>query len=321
MNQQPQIYFAPLQGITTQTFRSVFAKYFIGVDKLFTPYFTKIMPGVGLDSKKLIALKNQFESGIEVIPQILSNNADEIIWFANNCKQMGFSELNWNLGCPHPQVTNKKLGSGLLPFPEIVNEILHKVMSEINIPFSIKCRLGYYSANEFTEIIPIFNRYHIHELTIHARIGRQLYSGQTDIETFAHFAPQLNSPLVYNGDIFCKDDFLRFKMRFPEINRLMIGRGILTDPFLPSRIKGFDLPSDPKAQLRLFIDDLYYAYRKDKNNQLSLLSAMKEYWTYLSKAFDEPVKVFRKLKKCNRFDIYEDAVNKVFAEHDLLDTT
>jgi len=314
----PKIYFAPFQSITTHTFRSVYSKHFEGVDKLFTPYFANIKAGFPLDSKKLSALKNQSEGSIDIIPQILSRESHEILWFAQNCQKMGFKELNWNLGCPHPQVANKKLGSGLLPYPELVNDILKKVMREINIPFSIKCRLGYSSSNELEELIPVFNSYSISELTIHARTGRQLYSGQTDMEAFARIAPQLRSPLNYNGDIFYKKDFQEFKVHFPEINRLMIGRGILTDPFLPARIKSLDLPSNPKAHLRHFIDDLYYSYRKEKNDQLSLLSALKEYWTYLAKAFDEPVKVFRKLKKCKSFDAYENAVLAVFEEHNLI---
>lgn len=318
MKEQPQIYFAPFQSITTHTFRRVYSKHFDGVDKLFTPYFANISAGAKLDQKKLLALKNQSEGGIDIIPQILSKDADEILWFAQNCQKLGFKELNWNLGCPHPQVANKKLGSGLLPYPELVNDILQKVMREINIPFSIKCRLGYTSSSEIEELIPVFNSYSINELTIHARTGRQLYSGQTDRDAFARITPQLASPLVYNGDIFCMDDFLEFKLQFPEINRLMIGRGILSDPFLSARIKGMDLPTDPKTHLRHFIDDLYYAYRKEKNDQLSLLSAMKEYWTYLANTFDEPVKVFRKLKKCKSFDAYENSVHAIFEEHDLV---
>ncbi|MBK9356299.1 MAG: tRNA-dihydrouridine synthase [Bacteroidales bacterium] len=62
----------------------------------------------------MVALKNQSESGIEVVPQVLSKSAGEIIWLAQVCEQLGFKELNWNLGCPYPQVANKKRGSGIL---------------------------------------------------------------------------------------------------------------------------------------------------------------------------------------------------------------
>lgn len=320
MHQQVQLYFAPFQGITTHTFRDVYSRHFSGIDKLFTPYFANLAVGLNLPSKKIIALRNQTENGTEVIPQILSKDADEIIWFAHNCQKMGFKELNWNLGCPYPQVANKKRGSGLLLFPEMIDDILQKAMPQIKIPFSIKCRLGYNSSEELSELVPIFNAYPISEVIVHARTGRQMYSGQTDREAFARIAPQIASPRVYNGDIFSKQSFLEFRASFPEISLLMLGRGILSDPFLPAKIKGLDIPANPKAQIRIFMDDLYYAYRKEKNDHLTLLNVMKEYWTYLSQTFDDPIKVFRKLKKCKRFNEYEDAVHAVFAEHDLIDS-
>jgi len=118
MNDQTKIYFAPFQGITTHVFRGVYARHFQGVDKLYTPYFANFAAGCSLSPAKLKALKQQFENGIEVIPQVLSKSADEIVWLAQCCEEMGFRELNWNIGCPYPQVANKKRGSGILPSPK-----------------------------------------------------------------------------------------------------------------------------------------------------------------------------------------------------------
>lgn len=318
MNQQLKIYFAPFQGITTSTFRRVYADYFKGVDKLFTPYYSKIIVGEKLPSKILASLKNQVENGIEVVPQILSNNASEILSFAKNCQQLGFKELNWNLGCPHPQVADRKKGSGLLPHPKIINEILQKVSAEIGINFSVKTRLGFYSSAELEALIPIFNRHPISELIIHARTGKQMYSGKADLEIFSHNANQSKAQLVYNGDIQTIEDYENFCLRFPEIPRLMLGRGILTDPFLPARMKGIALPVNPKAHLQKFMEELYLAYRKDKNDQLTLLNLLKEYWRYLANLFNEPIKVLRHLKKTKSFDAYEEAVAIIFKEFELI---
>jgi len=315
MNIVPSVYFAPFQGITTAVFRRVYARHFTGVDKLFTPYFANFEPGHALSPAKMVALRNQFESGIEVVPQVLSKSADEILWLAKVCEQLGFKELNWNLGCPYPQVANKKRGSGILPFPDMVDEILQKAMREINLSFSVKCRLGYHSPDEMAALIPVFNRYPISELTIHARIGKQLYAGSPDLDAFAETARQLQMPVVYNGDIFTRKDCDRFRNRFPEINILMIGRGILNDPFLPSLIKGFQLPSNPGTTIRVFVDDLYMTYRKERDNNPSVLNAMKEYWAYLAESFDEPVRVFRKVRKAKTFIDYEEAIDQVFGNY------
>jgi tRNA-dihydrouridine synthase B len=316
MNQpRVSIYFAPFQGITTKPFRELYARHFQGVDKLYTPYFSNFAVGCTLPPLKQKALKDQFENGIEVVPQVLSKSAEEIISFAHNCEEFGFKELNLNLGCPYPQVTRKLRGAGMLPFPDMVDGILDKVMSDIKINFSVKCRLGNLSAKEMDALIPVFNRYSISELTIHARIGKQLYSGKPDFDSFAEAALHLQMPVVYNGDIFRKADFDQFKSRFPEINLLMIGRGILMDPFLPARIKGFEIPSDPKSTIRIFIDDLYRTYRKERDDNPSVLNAMKEYWAYLAESFDEPVKVFRKIKKSKNFEAYDEAIALIFEEY------
>jgi tRNA-dihydrouridine synthase len=314
--EQHSIYLAPFQGITGVTFRRVFVKHFQGVDKLFTPFFTTIHHSSKLPARKLAELGNPFENGIEVVPQILSKDADEIIRFARFCENLGFSEINWNLGCPYPQVADKKRGSGMLPYPEMIDEILLKVMDEVAVRFSVKCRLGYLSSDEIFELIPVFNKYNIPELTIHARIGKQLYSGEPDQGIFNQAISLLAVPVVYNGDIFTKSDFIYFSNKFPAINTWMIGRGLLYDPFLPADCKGLPVATDRKAHIRKFIDDLYFGYRRQMNDNLSAISVLKEYWSYLAISFNDPHKVFKKIKKVNAFDEYEDAVSRVFDEYD-----
>jgi len=311
----PNIYLAPFQGITGVTFRRLYTKHFKGVDKLFTPFFTGIQNDSRLTPRRLAELGNIFENNVEVIPQILSKDAGEIIRFASLCSKLGFREINWNLGCPYPQVATKKRGSGMLPYPAMVEEILQKVMQEITIRFSVKCRLGYNSIDEINALIPLFNRYAISEVTIHARIGKQLYSGIPDQDAFEKSIELLSVPLVYNGDIFSYSDYLQLNARFETIHTWMIGRGLLSDPFLPSIIKGIPIPNNRKETIRRFIEDLYLGYRKQTNDSLASLGVLKEYWNYLAESFDDPHKVFKKVKKVTGFDEYEDAVAFVFQEY------
>jgi tRNA-dihydrouridine synthase len=286
------------------------------VDKFFTPFFTAINNELKLPARKQAELGSSSENGVEAVPQILSKDADEIIRFALFCEKQGFKELNWNLGCPYPMVANKKRGSGMLPYPEMAEEILQKVMAETAIRFSIKCRLGYFSPDEIFNLVPIFNHYKISELTIHARIGKQLYSGEPDMETFRKALSLLSVPVVYNGDIFALRDFERVSARFPAINTWMIGRGLLSDPFLPAAIKGLQIPADRQSAIRQFTNELYLAYRKQLNDNLAVLGILKEYWHYLAESFDNPHKVFKKLKKVKRFDEYEGAIESVFGEYE-----
>jgi len=314
MVNQPKIYLAPFQGITGVTFRTVYSKYFKGVDKLFTPFFTSISSDNKLSARKLAELGSPFENGVEVIPQVLSKDATEIIRFANFCEKLGFSEVNWNLGCPYPQVANKKRGSGLLPYPEIVDDILSKVSSATSIRFSVKCRLGYSSPEELFELIPLFNIHRVSELTIHARIGKQLYSGIPDLDTLQRAVSLQTIPVVYNGDMFSVSNFKDLNTRFSTIDAWMIGRGILSDPFLPAAIKNLSVPADRHAHINRFIEALYLAYRRQKNDNIAVLGNLKEFWNYLSISFNDPHKVFRQIKKVKSFDEYEDTVSLVFSE-------
>ncbi len=316
MNKQTYIYLAPFQGITGVTFRKVYTSHFQGVDKLFTPFFTAINSELKLSARKLAELGSVTENGTEVVPQILSKDADEIIRFAQFCEKQGFRELNWNLGCPYPMVANKKRGSGMLPYPYMVDEILQKVIAETAIRFSVKCRLGYFSPDEIFNLIPIFNHHKISELTIHGRIGKQLYTGEPDLETFQKAISILAIPTVYNGDIFSLIHFHKISDSFPSINTWMIGRGLLSDPFLPATIKGLPAETDRQLIIRRFIDELYLAYRRQLNDNPAVLGILKEYWHYLAESFENPHKVFKKLKKVKNFDEYEDAVDVVFGEYE-----
>ena len=319
MNSKPLIYLAPFQGITTYTYREVYTKHFGGVDKLFTPFFTGIQKPNSL-AKRAFEFNFPTQNKVEVIPQMLSKDADEITRFANFCEKKGFNEVNWNLGCPYPRVANKKRGSGMLPYPDMVGEILNIVMPNISNKFSIKCRLGYFSEDEIISLMKVYNSFNISELTIHARIGKQLYTGDVNIEAFERAVAISNIPIVYNGDIFTIEDFHKFNEGLLEINNWMIGRGILVDPFLPMKIKG-QVDSNIVEQgerVYKFITDLYLAYRKKNNDRLQAIGAIKELWSYLAYSFNDPHKVLNSIKKTSSFDKYEEAVAYVFKEFDWL---
>lgn len=306
---------APFQGITGATYREIYTRFFTGIDKMYTPFFTAIHKDKSI-GRKAFELSFINQNGIPVVPQILSKDSSEIIRFGNYCHERGFQEINWNLGCPYPRVANKKRGSGMLPYPGMVEEILEQVMPVLKINFSIKCRLGYYQPEEILQLIPVFNHYNIMELTVHARIGKQLYKGEVDHKAFDQARKLINVPLVYNGDIFTGEDHKQFSQQFQTIDKWMIGRGLLIDPFLPGEIKGLYQPdiNERKKIIHQFISDLYIAYRKNKKDSLHIIGIMKELWGSLSLSFDEPVRVFNTLKKAKTFGEYEDAIDKIFEE-------
>ena len=318
MKTAPEIYLAPFQGITGAEFREVYACHFPFINKFFTPFFVNFYTFKKIHEKKGKEIEKTHHNFQPVTPQILSKDADEIVSFGNYCAELGFKEINWNLGCPFPRVAYKKRGSGMLPYPDLVDSILNSVNSKLKIRLSVKCRLGYFSPEEIFNLLDIFKKYKISELIIHARIGKQMYSGNVDLDSFEGVVQQTDLPVIYNGDIFSVEDYKKYSDRFPSIDKWMIGRGLLTDPFLPGDIKGDNTVHIEyrKRFIRKYVDDLYFTYRKTKNDHLHSISVMKELWGYLANSFDHPVRVFSLVKKTKSFDEYENAVSRIFNEYE-----
>ena len=315
---QPLLSLGPFQGITDAPFRNVFKRHFGGIDKFYTPFFTGIHKedhAKNLQGEEIDPRYNDVET---LTPQILSTDAEEILRFAKQCKQLGYKEINLNMGCPFPRVANKKRGCGLLPYPDKVEAILERVFEEIDVKFSIKCRLGYFDPKEIEAIIPIFNKYPLSELIIHPRIGKQLYKGEADVERFKALIPYINAPLVYNGDIFSVESFKRITETVQPINDFMLGRGILANPFLAEQIKGNDVPDNKTLRLHAYLIDLYENRLRHAGGSPKVLGRMKELWSYLMNSFEEPQVVWRKIKKINALKNYEEVVEIIFKENTLI---
>ena len=312
---EPFLSLGPFQGITDAPFRNVFKRHFGGIDKYYTPFFTGIHKeehAKNLQGEEIDPHYNDVET---LTPQILSTDAEEILRFAKQCQQLGYKEINLNMGCPFPRVANKKRGCGLLPYPDKVEAMLERVFEEIDIKFSVKCRLGYFDPKEIDAILPIFNKFPISELIIHPRIGKQLYKGEADVECFKALIPYINAPLVYNGDIVSEESFNRISNAVQPVNQFMLGRGILANPFLAEQIKNDKASTHDKTErLHNYVIDLYEDRLHHAGGSPKVLGRMKELWSYLMISFEEPQVVWRKIKKINALKEYEEAVETIFKE-------
>lgn len=316
---------APFQGITDSVYRNLYKKYFSGIDKFYTPFFT----GIHKDNSRSLRgeeIDINFNDVNTLTPQILANDADEIIRFANQCQAMGYKEINLNMGCPFPRVANKVRGCGLMAEPQKVREIFDKVFNNIEIKFSLKCRLGYYKDTEIDELIDCFNDYPFSEIIIHPRIGKQLYTGSADVDRFAEIAPLIKRPLVYNGDIFSVDDYKRISEKINSFSPVetygrmafMLGRGLLTNPFLADEIKGINYDyGERKKIFHHFVVSLYLERLRHAGGSPKIIGCMKELWSYMMNSFEDPQNIWRKIKKINNLDVYEETVELIFRDERL----
>ena len=304
---------SPLQGFTDFRFRNAFHKHFGGIDTFYSPY-------IKLNGK--LVVKGSYErdilpennSTLEVIPQIITNDAEEFLFVAKYVQQFGYKELNWNLGCPYPMVAKCGMGSGLIKNTDQIEHILKRVHNETDIIVSIKMRMGYENATEILDVLPILEQYPIKNIAIHARIGKQLYKGGVDLDSFQKCLDTSKQKIYYNGDITSVTKFNELQERFPSIEHWMIGRGLIADPFLPSMIKN-NTTEYPKNKLEIFEafhDEIYQEYDAYLSGPTPIRMKMLGFWEYFSESFSNPQKTFKKIKKAGNSKNYEIAVKEIF---------
>ncbi|MBL4724159.1 MAG: tRNA-dihydrouridine synthase family protein, partial [Lutibacter sp.] len=303
---------SPLQGFTDFRFRNAFNTYFGGIDTFYSPYIRlngkfKIKPAYERD------LLPENNKGLEVIPQIITNSAEEFLFVANYVQQLGYNELNWNLGCPYPMVTKCGMGSGLISDADKINQILKKVHTESDIRVSMKMRLGYENSEEILNVLPVLDNYPLKNIAIHARIGKQLYKGGVNLNAFQECIDNTKHTLYYNGDITTVAKFREMQARFPSINHWMIGRGLISDPFLPSMIKSDSTlyPENKLETFKAFHDTLYLCYIQSLSGASHLLLKMYHLWEYFSVLFSNPRKTLKKIKKAKSIRAYEAAIQEI----------
>jgi len=314
MTTSPYLYLAPLRGITDVTFRQVFARHFGGFDMAIAPF---INPQRSPSNKqKLLAdLLPEDNREFPVIPQLLNNRLDDFLHLAGRLEDLGYTRLNWNLGCPAPMVANKGRGSGLLPFPDEIIRLLDGILPRLNARLSIKMRLGFHDKSESLALLPRLEDFPLEEIIIHPRIGKQMYKGNTDLDGFAACLEHTSHTVVFNGDITSRESYEELAGRFPSVSRWMIGRGVLADPLLAEELKSADLTDAAERAGRIiaFHNDLMEMYRQRLSGPGHLLGKMKQLWLYLVFSFPGRDKAFKKLKKARTEEQLLAAIAQMFA--------
>lgn len=310
-----KFYLAPMEGITGHIYRNSYEKYFHNIDKYFTPF---IVPNqsVSLKTKELKDLLPQNNKGLNIVPQILTNDAEGVILTANKLKQLGYEEINLNLGCPAGTVVSKKRGSGFLAYPEELDKFLDEIYKIDNMKISIKTRLGKERADEFYKLIEIYNKYPLEELIIHPRTREDFYGNTPNLEVFKDALKLSKHSICYNGDIFTLNSYNKIINEFPEVNKVILGRGILANPGLIGEIKNNEFAN--KEIIKMFHDEIFEKYTILLNEDKNAMYRMKELWGYMSHIFTNNKKYYKKIKKAQKAIDYKNAVNSLFIEQDII---
>ena len=309
-----KFYFAPMEGVTGYIYRNAHHSFFDNIDKYFAPFIVANQ-GCSLRSREINDILPQNNEGLCLIPQLLTNNAEDFIRTSKKIMQLGYNEINLNLGCPSGTVVSKNKGSGFLSKRRELDLFLDEVFAHSVTKISIKTRIGKDHPEEFYELMKIFNKYPLEELIIHPRVQKDYYKNSPNLTIFREALTLSKNPVCYNGDIFTVDACNEFTAAFPGVETLMIGRGLLANPGLLADIEsGIKLD---KRLLKEFHDKIYEDYKKVLFGDRNVLFKMKEVWFYMIHVFSDNAKYAKKIKKAERLYDYDEAVSSLFREQDI----
>lgn len=293
-----QYYVAPLEGITDSIYRRLHHKYFPGADRYYTPFFSPTVHRA-LTPRESRELPSADCMDVTVIPQLLTKVPQDFIWMAGVCRDLGYNEVNLNLGCPSGTVTAKGKGAGMLRQRDALEAFLDTVFAESPLPVSIKTRLGFEQPEEFYELLSLFNRYPVAELTVHPRIRRDFYNDSVRMAYFDYAVNNARMKLCYNGNLCTKDQLDSFSRDYPSISAVMLGRGLIADP-------GMLTPGGTTAEkLEGFLSELLEEYTAAFGGSRNAMFRLKENWRYLFCLFEPDDKLQKQLRKTTDVQQYK----------------
>jgi len=305
--------FAPMESLGSAIFRRLHAQFFGGVDRYYIAFVTPTREP-RFTERQLRELAPDANAGIHAIPQLLTRRSEDFIWAARALADMGYDEVNLNLGCPAGTVVAKGKGAGFLRERNALEVFLTEIFdANLPIPISVKTRLGWSDPEEFELLREVFNAFPIQCLTVHARVKTDLYRGKARIEAFEKALPTLTMPVGYNGDIVTKEDIETIENRFPTLSQIMVGRGLVADPALFRKARG-ESPAT-LTELRAFTEALFEEHASLWGSSKNAMMRMKEYWFLLANLFDGAAeKDLKLIYKAREISAYKEAVNRLFSE-------
>ena len=317
-----QVYLAPMEGITGYIFRNAYAKYYGGVDKYFTPFITPHTKK-NMDTREKRDILPENNEGIHVIPQVLTNKAEELIDICRELKEYGYEEVNLNIGCPSKTVTTKGKGSGFLEYPDKMEEFFDRFFKASDTKLSIKTRIGVYELEEADRLFRLFERFPFEEVIVHPRLGTEFYQGKAHRDVFEKYVNDSRHSLCYNGDINTLEDLQDLDKQWQKCDKFMLGRGLIANPGM--LLKGIDYVDsslyesslnasrepEPRVRFQKFHDELLYGYQEYLSGDRNVLFRMKELWGWWQNMFPGQEKLLKQIKKSTTLTEYTTLVSQI----------
>ena len=304
-------YFAPLEGLTDSTYRRLHHQFFGGPDRYYTPFFSPTVHRA-LTNREERELPKADSVDFTVVPQVLTKSAEDFLWFAGVCRDLGYTEVNLNLGCPSGTVTAKGKGAGMLRDLDHLDCFLYDIFAHAPLPVSVKTRIGFEQPEEWEKLLAIYNRYPIAELIVHPRVRTAFYNGPVDMDAFRYAMQESKAPVCYNGSLCTRQDIDNITEQIPGLQAVMLGRGLIADPGLLT-----ENGTDTKT-LEAFHDALFAEYMHTFGSERNTMFRMKENWRYWLCKFADSQKLGKQLRKTTKVEEYKAITRQIFHNLPLL---
>lgn len=302
----PFISLAPMEGVTTYIFRNALNKYYPGVDEYYSPFIT----GRTLSFKELSDISPENNKSLKLIPQVLTNNPETFFEIEAQLKDLGYTCLNINLGCPSGTMVAKGRGAGQLKNPNSLKTYLDKVFEKTSMTISIKTRIGMSSTDEWPQILEVYKQFPVSKLIIHPRLQCEFYNGLPHREAYKLAQSIIAAPLSYNGNITSMESFADLINEIPAVNDIMIGRGLISNPTLSAKLKNCPSNEDIK-HFKNFHDEILNEYCGYMSGDQPVLYKMKELWVYMRDYVSLADKDMKLIKKTNSLSEYRSVINRI----------
>ena len=272
----------PMAGVTDWAFRTVCAE--LGANITVTEMVSS--RALVYKDQKSAALLRKNEGSL-CGAQIFGNNPEIMAEAAVMALEIsGCDFLDINMGCPMPKIANSGDGCGLMRTPELAGEIVSKVVQAVQVPVTIKCRLGWDKGS--LNVIDFTKRMEDNGasmVTVHGRTRGMLYSGVADWDYITKVKQNLSIPVIANGDIVSGETAVKCLKR-TGADGVMIGRATFGDPWIFAEAKaamaGQPIPERPALHRRVdvAVRQLELA-KEDHGEKIACLEARKHFAWYL----------------------------------------
>ena len=272
----------PMAGVTDWAFRTVCAQ--LGATITVTEMVSsRALVYKDQKSAKLLRKNEGSLCGAQIFgndPQIMAEAAVLALEIS------GCDFLDINMGCPMPKIANSGDGCGLMRTPELAGEIVEAVVKAVDVPVTVKCRLGWDKGSinvlDFTKRMEGSGASMV---SVHGRTRAMLYSGTADWDYIRKVKAQLSIPVIANGDIVDVTSALRC-LKWTGADGIMIGRAAFGDPWIFEQVgaamAGQEVPERPVLKDRIAVAVRQFELsERDHGEHIACLEARKHFAWYL----------------------------------------